>query len=301
MSRVIPFYPLALLCALLSPGLMAHEEPAGSAEEITAVTASDPTIPMDELNIMLKPLTADELKAEAKAWMKLLQEKTQQTSLAELAIKQKNKAIERAEEVQEAIEDTQDALEEVEDASQEARNTGSLESAEEVQTLAEEAREAVEKTVGTIEAAVETRLEQAESGTVEEALTQAEQTRVESLSDQADIALEASAEATTTADKAVTAAESGNTEDAARLSAATERAAAEATTALQSSSNVIDEAISERESVSDLAQKAGLEKTARLAAQAAARETEDKKEISSMKPHALPIMARWSSHEQEVI
>lgn len=274
-----PLYPLALLCLVFSLGLMAHEETGGNEPEITAITASDPDIPVDELGIMLKPLTADELKVEAKAWMELLQEKTHQTSLAELAIKQKNKAIDRAEEVQEAIEDTQDALEELEDASQQAKNTGSVESAEEVQALAAEAREAVEQTVGTIEDAVETRIEVAQDGAVEEALSQAELTRARSLTDQADVALEASAQATAAADDAVTAAESGNTADAARLSAVTERAAAEATDALQSSSNVIDEAIAERGSVDNLANQAALDNTARLAAEAAERETEDKKEI----------------------
>ena len=272
-------YPIVLLCAVFSLGLMAHEETGGSEPEIIAVTASDPEIPVDELSIMLKPLTVDELKAEAQAWMDLLQEKTRQTSLAELAIKQKNKAIDRAEEVQEAIEDTQDALEEVEDASQEAKNTGSVESAEEVQALAEEAREAVEQTVGTIEDAVETRIQVAQDGAVEEALSQAELTRAESLTDQADLALEASAQATEAADDAVTAAASGNTADAARLSAVTERAAADATDALQSSSDVIEAAIAERQSVDEIADQAALDNTARLAAEVAERETEDKKEI----------------------
>lgn len=36
------------------------------------VTISDPSIPVDELELLVKPLTADELLVEADAWLELL-------------------------------------------------------------------------------------------------------------------------------------------------------------------------------------------------------------------------------------
>ena len=167
----------------------------------------------------------------------------------------------------------------VEAASIEARSSGSLESTEDAQALAEEAREMVEQTVQTIETAIETHSEVASDGTVEQALTAAEQTKVDLLSDQADIALEASEEASISADKAVVAAESGDISDAARLSGETAKATMEATQALKYSSDVIDRAIASKEHVNVDAEQAGLEQTARLAAEVAQREIEDKKDI----------------------
>ncbi|MHC5111321.1 MAG: mechanosensitive ion channel family protein [Planctomycetota bacterium] len=71
-----------VLIASLSFGspLRANDESA-----IASVTAQDPNIPVTELDLLLKPLTASELVIEADAWMELLKAKVREIS--ELRIK----------------------------------------------------------------------------------------------------------------------------------------------------------------------------------------------------------------------
>jgi len=275
-------FRIALACtlaSLISLHVAAAEDPNAPATDAVAVTVADPDVPLDELALMVKPMTADELKVEANAWMEMLRQKTLQTSQAELAIKQKNKSIEKAEEVQEAIEDTQAVLEEVQDASEEARVTGDLDAVEEAQAIAEEAQQAVEETVATIDSAIETRHHVSKSGEVVQALSVAEKTRVESLSENADTALEASKVATTAADKAVLAAEGGDSRRAARLSGESAEASTEATMALQDSSELIDEAIAVQRPAEEIVEQVSLTKTAAMAEAIAQQELEDKTEI----------------------
>ncbi len=59
-----------------------EEEPA-----ITAVTANDPNISIDLLEVLLRPLPQENLQAEADAWFALLQAKAQEISNREAAIK----------------------------------------------------------------------------------------------------------------------------------------------------------------------------------------------------------------------
>ena len=268
-----------LILAALNSISFAQDSEKPLKPEIKPVTADDPGIPLDELTLLVKPLTADELKVEAEAWMVLLKEKTRETSQAELAIKQKNKAIEKAEDVQEAIEDTQEVLEDVKQASREARESGDLQSAEETQELLEQARLTVDDTVDTIESAIETGKAVAADSAVQSALTAAEETRADTLVDQAQLARDATRDATIAADKAVIAAEEGDKRDAARLSAEAAEAAEQAGDALQSTSEVIDQAISAEQDVVALAQQDELAETAKIAAAVAERQIEDKKNI----------------------
>ena len=275
-------FRIALACALaslISLHIAAAEDPNAPTTDVVAVTVADPDVPLDELALMVRPMTADELKIEANAWMELLRQKTLQTSQAELAIKQKNKSIEKAEEVQRAIEDTETVLEEVQEASEEARVTGSLDAVEEAQAIAEEAQQAVEETVASIDSAIETRHHVAKSSEVTQALSVAEKTRVETLSENADTALEASKVATTAADKAVLAAEGGNSRRAARLSGKSAEASTEATKALQDSSELIDEAIAVQRPAQEIVEQVSLTKTAAMAEAIAQQELEEKTEI----------------------
>ena len=72
---------------------------ASSAEEVayTAATTADAAIPTDELELLLTPLTVDELVVEADAWMALLKAKAHEISNDEIAAKHKSKEIEQAE------------------------------------------------------------------------------------------------------------------------------------------------------------------------------------------------------------
>ncbi|MBN1491886.1 MAG: mechanosensitive ion channel family protein [Phycisphaerae bacterium] len=63
-----------------------------------AVTTADPTVPVDQLKLMLKPLTADELAVEADAWLGLLKAKVQEISDSELGVRRKRAEIAKVEE-----------------------------------------------------------------------------------------------------------------------------------------------------------------------------------------------------------
>lgn len=71
---------------------VATEETAG-AESITAITANDPEIPADQLEVLLKPLSRKKLEVEAEAWFLLLQAKAQEISDLEYSIKVKGEEI----------------------------------------------------------------------------------------------------------------------------------------------------------------------------------------------------------------
>ena len=55
-----------------------------------AVTTGDPSIPLDELELMLKPMKADEIEVEAEAWFKLLRESVYQLNQAKLDLKRQD-------------------------------------------------------------------------------------------------------------------------------------------------------------------------------------------------------------------
>jgi small conductance mechanosensitive channel len=57
------------------------------AETLKAITADNPEIPTAQLEILLKPLPQEQVKAEAEAWFMTLQEKAQEISNTEIEIK----------------------------------------------------------------------------------------------------------------------------------------------------------------------------------------------------------------------
>ena len=59
----------------------------GDSPDYASVTAQDPLIQKDHLEILLTPLTQDELAVEADAWMELVKEKVRLISNAEIAVK----------------------------------------------------------------------------------------------------------------------------------------------------------------------------------------------------------------------
>ncbi|WP_417393424.1 mechanosensitive ion channel family protein [Gimesia sp.] len=68
-------------------------KPAQPAQELKPFTTIDPTIPLDQLRIMVRPLTKQELQVEADAWFKLLRNKARQIAAARLGVKKTNEAI----------------------------------------------------------------------------------------------------------------------------------------------------------------------------------------------------------------
>ena len=85
------------ICTLVIWGIPGRSRPfqmapALSAEATsTTLTTEDPEIPVDELKLLVMPLTLPELETEAGAWMVLLRGKVEEISSAELAIKRQNR------------------------------------------------------------------------------------------------------------------------------------------------------------------------------------------------------------------
>ncbi|WP_293071016.1 MULTISPECIES: mechanosensitive ion channel domain-containing protein [unclassified Moorena] len=119
-----------------------------------AVTTADPTIPIEELELMLKPLTKDELDGEAEGWMFLLKTKVKELSDAEIAVKRKNRELEQSKEAVDALEDAKKALEEVTDTKEKIETEPSPSGSVEALDAAQEAQEALEKAQESVEEAV---------------------------------------------------------------------------------------------------------------------------------------------------
>ncbi|MGB7947224.1 MAG: mechanosensitive ion channel domain-containing protein, partial [Candidatus Binatia bacterium] len=117
------------------------------------VTTGEPTIPVDELELMVEPLTADELVVEADAWLALLKAKVAEVSKAEIAIKRKNRAIEQAEEIKDSVGEAKEALKEVKNSTVTAQTVRSPEAAEDATKAAKEAQKAVDKVADTVQKA----------------------------------------------------------------------------------------------------------------------------------------------------
>ncbi|MFG6106072.1 mechanosensitive ion channel [Leptothoe sp. EHU-05/26/07-4] len=126
----------------------------GDVDPATAITVEDLTIPIDQLELFLKPLTLEELQVEAAAWFLILKDKVQEISQTEIAIKRQNEAIASQEEAAQAVTEAEAALAEAEAALAEASpGTSEYEkAAEQLETAKQslqEANQAVEKAVET--------------------------------------------------------------------------------------------------------------------------------------------------------
>ena len=80
-----------------------HPKPAA------ATTTDNSSIPVDELKLLVKPLTLEELQNEAAAWFFLLKQKVQAISETEIAIKHRNRKIQAMEEAANAVENAKEA------------------------------------------------------------------------------------------------------------------------------------------------------------------------------------------------
>lgn len=110
--------PLAVLLALALQTTAAAQvgatiEPGPELPD--PVTAGDPRIPVEELELLLKPMTVTELTAEQNAWMALVQEKVREISQREILVRQQNAQIAVKKEVVNAVSDAQKAVEEAGD------------------------------------------------------------------------------------------------------------------------------------------------------------------------------------------
>lgn len=155
---------LVFVTFLGAGGAGAAQDPPSPASEAQApgeaVTTQDVKIPVAELKLRVKPMTAEELSAEAVAWMKLLRAKAKKIAAAEVAVQRTNKAMAAAKESDAAgaAEEVKKAAEEVTKAEDEAAAAeaeagvqskegadGAAEEPEEAAASAETAAEAAER------------------------------------------------------------------------------------------------------------------------------------------------------------
>jgi len=148
--RPWPLITLLTPLTLLSPPLLANDPPAPEP-----VTTADPTIPVEELEVMLKPLTKGQLIIEADAWQAIVQEKAEQIAAGEVAVKRQNAEITEAESIREQAELAKQKLQEVQQKAKEAAASGDANAAAEVRETAEDARAEMREVQQHIEAAAD--------------------------------------------------------------------------------------------------------------------------------------------------
>jgi small conductance mechanosensitive channel len=142
----------ALLAGFVSVPL-ADED--GGAETPEAVTTGDPEIPVEELALLLKPLTKAELLIEADAWQALLKEKAEEIARAEIAVQRQNLEIEKAKDIQDKAEEAKEQLQEVKETAEEARSSGDMEKVKETEEAARDAHEKLKEVGATVDEAAE--------------------------------------------------------------------------------------------------------------------------------------------------
>jgi small conductance mechanosensitive channel len=161
---------LLLTNMIWTTGSWAKETDAKKESPPKAFTTKDVYIPVDELELLVKPLKKDELTSEADAWLGLLKAKVEEVSAAEIAVKQKNREIEKAKEVKKEIEGARESLEQVKKAAQNTLTDTTGKAAEETVAAAKKAQQAAESVTKKIEEAKATAQDVAQDETVKKAL-----------------------------------------------------------------------------------------------------------------------------------
>jgi len=206
----------ALLAGFISISFAAEDEAAPKA-----ITTADPEVPVEDLTLLLKPLTKDELIVEAAAWQALLKERAEGIAKAEIAVQRQNREIEKAKEIQDKAEEAKEQLEEVQKKAEDAKASGDMEQVKDTEAAARQAREKVQEVGATVEEAAEAAEKTAE---VHEELSP--ETR-EGLEDAAKAADEAG-QAMDRVQEAVEAADAGSSESIAKAAGMAGEAAGEA-------------------------------------------------------------------------
>ncbi|NET01772.1 MAG: mechanosensitive ion channel [Sphaerospermopsis sp. SIO1G1] len=151
-------------------------QPATSGNPEFAITTQDPTVPVDQLELLLKPLTLAELENESAAWLILLKTKVQQVSDAEIAIKRQNESINKQQEAADALKNAQESLSKAEEQLKSAA-PGSSEY-EEATKKFEEAKDNLQKAQDSIQAAQEAKKDIQQDSNLKDAIDKAKETEV---------------------------------------------------------------------------------------------------------------------------
>ncbi len=146
--RPWPLFALLIPLNLLPASLTADES---SAPE--ALTTVDPQIPVEELEVILKPLTRGQLVVETNAWQGLVQTKAEQIAAAEVIVRRQNNEIAEAAAVREQAELAKERLEAVRTQAEEASASGDPDAIADVQEAAREAKEQMTEVQAHVDAA----------------------------------------------------------------------------------------------------------------------------------------------------
>ncbi|MEM9411387.1 MAG: hypothetical protein AAGA30_09755, partial [Planctomycetota bacterium] len=176
-------HPFQKLAALQSSSLF-------SESSYRAATADDLSIPVDQLELMARPLTLDELEVEVSAWMSQLKKAATEISNLEIAIKQQKVQIVKDRAVASQFELADQAIVDAEKALESARQSGDVKAIEvaesNLRSACKEQREA-QQSLKDAEA-----LEESQSDEVKQAARQALQDKAEEASEAAAEAVELS-------------------------------------------------------------------------------------------------------------
>jgi small conductance mechanosensitive channel len=87
---------MSVCITLILFNVILNTKACGNESVYVTSTTANSEVPVEELELLLKPLTKGELEVEAKAWLDLLKEKVSEVSLAEIQARQKTKEIKKA-------------------------------------------------------------------------------------------------------------------------------------------------------------------------------------------------------------
>ncbi len=132
-----PFLALLLFC---SAAALSAETGSESAR-----TTDDPQIEAKTLELLLKPLPKPQLLIEAEGWQALLQKKAQEIATAEIAVRRKNREIDKAGEAKELAEEASEKLDEAKNKVDKARQEQAPEALKKAEKAAREAKESIEE------------------------------------------------------------------------------------------------------------------------------------------------------------
>ena len=118
LSRVIVAVGLSIALSMGAPSASYADDAApaaaaADAKEAEPATTEDPQIALDDLELLLEPMTKEETETEAKGWYSLLRAKEREITVAELNVRRKNREIAQLEKQKTAAADLTKATEDV--------------------------------------------------------------------------------------------------------------------------------------------------------------------------------------------
>ncbi|MBI1374532.1 MAG: mechanosensitive ion channel [Phycisphaera sp.] len=158
---------------------------AADAAAYQAVSTADPTIPPDQLKLLLMPMTKSEMEVEAQAWLELLKAKVHEISSAEIAVKQKHTEMKAVEKAAAAIEEAKDAADEAKQAADAAAAKGDTDAAKAAEDKAKQAAEKAKAAEKVTDAAKEAAAKTEQNADVKEATQKAVEKAVETAAEAA--------------------------------------------------------------------------------------------------------------------